>query len=289
MSQAVNHLEDVKGYIQSVMASKKVHMVILEGPHGFAKTYTVRQAIDSLNLEAKVVKGSITPLEFYNTLCTFPDSLIVLDDCIGLFENEKAVSILKAATWGDGEDSTRQVNWFSTSKKVKEDEVEFTGKFIILCNAIPMNAHTKAMLSRSWKYPIHFDKEERIEALLAAKRGFHKHNPDAHEVIDFILDVADHIDEDAINFRTIDSGLELKRTAGPAWKNLFIRVLPKSDSPKEVVRKLALGKNPIKVQVNDFIRLTGKKRRTFFTYRDELGLRVRARRDKTGFSEDMAE
>jgi hypothetical protein len=105
---------------------------VIHSAPGWGKSTTIDTALKELGLSAVTAGSYTTSLHIYNLICKNPQALIVLDDCAGVFSDVKAMSVLKAATWqssGLGLNVTR-VSWGSSSDKVDQPFVEFTGKLI---------------------------------------------------------------------------------------------------------------------------------------------------------------
>ena len=97
-----------------------------------------------------------TPLALYKYLYDNKDKLIVLDDVMGLFNNEKTLALLKSALWEV--DGKRLITMNTTSRLLEGYPLifEFKGQVIFLSNRIKENEHITALLSRTEKYIIDF-------------------------------------------------------------------------------------------------------------------------------------
>jgi hypothetical protein len=93
-----------------------------------------------------------TPLAFYQTLIEVQElpkmpKILILDDVETILRNRDIINLLKSATWDSGHG--RIVNYISTSNKVKQKTLNFTGKIILLINETPeANLMFKAIVDR---------------------------------------------------------------------------------------------------------------------------------------------
>ena len=144
----------------------RIRSLIISGPGGLGKSYTVEQAIREYDPERNrsiIAKGFVKPTGLYLLLHRYrhPGNVIVLDDCDSIFRDEDAMNILKAAL-----DTTREriIRWGAETRMADEDgepidrEFEFKGTVIFLTN-VDLDAeiakggrlasHYEAFVSRS--------------------------------------------------------------------------------------------------------------------------------------------
>jgi len=270
----MRHIELIKKYIGALLASTELHMLILVSPPGWGKSTLVDAMLTAANMGFQAIGSYSTPLYFYNCLCDFPDDVLVLDDCAGLFTDKIALTHLRAATWSSaGSGGKRRVAWGSTCKMVAAPFVDFTGKLILLTNVFPKGKETEALQSRAFFYEIRLDRYLVEELLLsAAKSKEHFDNPAlAGEVVQHIIDNLDCLDWSKLNFRSLKMAYDFAQQDPDGWKEMLAPLLP-SLSPKKLVTALDKSGEPVKKQCEDFQQATGLSRRTYFNYRKELGL-----------------
>jgi hypothetical protein len=269
----MKHLSRIQSYIRTLSTSRQIHALVLQSPPGFAKSTTIDQALKSLGLEFIAAGSYSTPLHIYNMMCRHSESILVFDDSAGIFEDTKAMSILKAAAWASsGTKGERRVTWGSTSGKVEQESVNFRGKLILITNSIPQSRETKAFLSRSIFYEMNFAKSEIIEMLRSAAKSS-EHFEDtkiAKAVAEFLIKKLAKRDHSAISLRTLHIGCELASTHPDDWKELLEPLLPPPELDS-VVESLSTGLSP-KEQEHRFISETGMSRRTFYNVKKEMGL-----------------
>ena len=249
--------------------------MVVESPPGFAKSSTIDQALESLGIDYFSVGSYTTPLNLFHVLCDHSSKMVILDDCAGLFQDVKSMALLKAATWSSaGGSGERRISWGSTSERVQRDITAFTGKLILLTNAVPSGKEAQAFLSRTLAYRISFEPRE-VQCLLfeaAKSKGHYPNSKLAEEVARYLADGLDkRKNAGTVNLRTLQMGYELAQTHPEGWKSLMEVLLP-SLSPEDLVERLANGGATVKEQEGRFVQATGLSRRTFFNYRKKQGL-----------------
>ncbi len=279
----MKHMNDIARFIELLVKNSKFHLLTILGAPGWAKTHTTRSALEKLNVEFDCLGSYSTPLGLYNHLCRAPDKLIVIDDTAGLFHSPQAMSLLNAASWPGAEgDNRRVLTWTSTSEMAASASFEFRGKIIVLTNFMPETPQAKAFMNRSLHYRIQLDAEIIGELLLsAADSAEHFKDPQlAQKVARFLADSARFFDINRFSLRTLEMGYEFAKVEPNGWQDLLLRTLPPV-APDIVVRELDASEERIERQFEEFRRVTGKSRRTFFYIRDRLGLKLRPQYDET--------
>lgn len=278
----MKHVETIKAFIQTLQNSENFHALVIQSAPGWGKSTTVDTALRDLGLIAVSVGSYATSLHIYNILCKNPDGLIVLDDCAGLLGDVKAMSILKAATWlssGHGvsdlaNGQSRRVSWGSTSEKVEQPFVDFSGKLILLTNVLPAGKETEAFLSRCLNYQIGISENDIKEMLVSASQSkLHFANTSlALEVAQFLIDEQGLIDLMGVNLRTLKLGYDLAATHPGGWKELFRHLLPKAVKVKDELSTIFTSGLTTKEQQARFLAKTGKSLRSYYNYKRKLGL-----------------
>lgn len=285
----MRYLDQIKRYIEILLASEKFHLLCISGAPGWAKTHTTRKVLQEAGATYCMLGSYSTPLALYNHLCEFPESILVIDDTAGLFYNPQALSILNAATWpGIAQNGHRVVTWTSTSEKVSEPSVEFGGKIIVLTNFFPDTPQARAFINRSLHYQIRLNGDLIAELLLAAANSSHfDDNETAATVAKFLGDRAksyssNHKGQCPISLRTLEMGIEFAKSDPEGWHSLIENALPlpldssektsQEISDPMIVRNLDQSGMMIEQQFEEYQRQTGKSRRAFFYHRKRLGL-----------------
>lgn len=295
---AMKHLETIEAFIQTLINSDTFHSLVVESLPGWGKSTAIDLSLAKCGVEACTVGAYATPLHIYKTICRYPKSVLILDDCAGIFSDQKTMAILKAATWqssgqgmgtggGPGTRKPRRVSWGSTSEKVEQATTDFSGKLILLTNTIPSGKETEAFLSRCLSYRIRLREDDVTRMLLDAAKSKH-YFPKmelALEVAHFIVDKTTCTDLMKVSLRTLKMGYDLATTHPESWRELFTHLLPSREAPYLDVSRsrsetkeihgvheiLRSGLSP-KEQEERFVRVTGKSRRTFYNYKKRLGL-----------------
>lgn len=137
--------------------------MIVSGPAGLGKTYSVEKAATELVPEFVHIKGYIRATGLYKTLYMnrHKGCLIILDDADSIFSDETALNILKAAC---DSSETRKLCWMSQTTLEDDDgepipnNFEFEGSMIFVTNldfqqqidkGNRLAPHFEAMVSRS--------------------------------------------------------------------------------------------------------------------------------------------
>ena len=142
--------------------------LIVSGPAGLGKSFTVEQKMAELEAKGKhvlYIKGYVRPLALYKLLyeTRFTNSVLVFDDSDSIFHDDVSMNLLKSAC-----DSTdrRVLHWLSKSIENMTDEegesvpekFEFEGSVIFITNydfdnliesGSKLAPHFEALVSRS--------------------------------------------------------------------------------------------------------------------------------------------
>lgn len=125
-------IDFIECYIRTIYSSNDIHSLIVEGSHGWGKSYSVNQVLKNLGYNYVHLGCYCTNLALYNLLFHNSSSVIVIDDCGSIFNNKDNMNLLLAATNGDR--CKRLLRWKTSSKKAVATEFEFHGKFIFVYN-----------------------------------------------------------------------------------------------------------------------------------------------------------
>jgi hypothetical protein len=281
LAALMKHVETIEILIQTLVQSETFHALVVESPPGWSKSTTIDAALKRLSMPFIAMGSYTTALHFYNTLAEHSRSMVVLDDCAGLFNDPKTMALLKGATWpASGESgplSSRRISWGSTSEKVSTPRVDFSGKIILLTNTLPAGREIQAFLSRCLNFRITFT-ENQIKKMILEAALSTKHFADtgvARLVAQFIVSQGDRVDYSQVNLRTLRLGYELASTQSRGWMEVLPHLLPtKVVSKVEEMMATALinPSLPSRLQESEFRTQTGKSRRTFYNYKKKLGL-----------------
>jgi hypothetical protein len=274
----IKHIKTISQLIQTLIVSDDFHALVVESAPGWGKSTAIDLALRKRKISAVPVGSYATPLHIYQTLTANPNSVIILDDCAGLFSDAKSMSILKAATWqSSGQDENgkaRIVSWGSSSDKVGKGRVEFKGKLILLTNMVNHGKETDAFLSRCLSYRISHNESDIREMLkLAAKNKTYFPNTKlALKVSTVLLRERPNVDINKINLRTLKMGYDLAITHPDEWPELLAHVLPRTEKITDKVKAILHSNLSVTEQIEKFQRETGKSRRTFYNAKKKAGL-----------------
>ncbi len=290
----MDYIDCIEKLIKVLRSSGKFHLLCICGAPGWAKTYTIRRVLTEEGADYQMLDIYSSPLALYNHLADCSEQILVIDDASDLFFSPKAISILNAATWsGISQSSKRTVTWPSNSEKVSIPPFEFRGKVIVLANFFPEAPQAKALIDRSLHYNIRLAPTKIPDLLLSAAYSSHFENTCC------AVQVAKYLGKKALQYeshghcpislRTLEMGVEIAEADPESWKDLLGRLLPQADGKlsKEgvnqlsggLISKLSTSEMTVEQQYEEFRKVTGKSRRSFFYQRKSLGLARSSRVD----------
>ena len=198
--------------------------LIVHGPAGLGKSYTVEKALEGWDPSAQfhtIVKGGATKIGLLKTLYQYRNkkNVIVFDDCDSILLDLDCISLLKAAC-----DTTekRKISYLSNDKIPCEGELGtipstwiFEGTVIFITNtdfentAKKLQDHTSAMISRS--HYISLGMSTRRDYIIRIKQvvtqGLFKQLQLSEEMV---KDVMDYIDTNQASLRELSLRMALK-------------------------------------------------------------------------------
>lgn len=138
--------------------------LVVSGPPGLGKSYTVEQIVSQLpESDYTIIKGFVRATGLYKALYEFKNAgqVIIFDDSDSIFHDEAALSLLKSAC-----DTTerRVISWRAETNMIAEDGerlpnyFEFNGSIIFITNLdfdrivdteAKFHEHISAMISRA--------------------------------------------------------------------------------------------------------------------------------------------
>ena len=198
--------------------------LIVHGPAGLGKSYTVEKALEAWDPSMKyhtIMKGGATKIGLLKTLYQFRNkkNVIVFDDCDSVLLDLDCVSLLKAAC---DTTETRSISYMTNDKIAPDGELgtipstwEFHGTIIFITNtdfentAKKLVEHTSAMISRS--HYIDLEMKTRRDYIIRIKQvvaqGLFKN---LSLSVDEIKDVMDYIDNHQESLRELSLRMALK-------------------------------------------------------------------------------
>lgn len=258
--------------MDTINKSKKIHGLMVIGDAGIGKSFNIRSKLikDGFSEMGKkkyvLQKGHITPLDFYHLGFENPESVIIIDDIENILENKVSYSLLLAMLETD---KNRIVQYKTTSEKLEVNKFfEFKGKLIICLNRVP-NVNLEALNSRCFIERLPNSLKDKLELCYALARV--ENIP--IEIVDYMKELAKPEHALKIDLRLVQKLDEIRRNNSD-WKEEFRKVI---EDMKDIVRRIAESGIPVKDQVEEFKRITGKSRRTFFYLKQNLDVALAQR------------
>jgi len=202
------------GMLVDMVAQGISPSALITGVSGIGKTYLVMQRLAEAGFEEDdgyiMVKGHSTPMGLYRTLHDHRDQKIVFDDCDGVFKDNKAVGILKAAL--DSYD-TRKISW--NSERLPEDlesPFVFTGEIIFVSNLLAGQID-EAVKSRTLVVDLQMSRKEIGEYIGTILDDIHEKidMDEKQHVLDTIVERCDAFEQ--FNIRTFLKACRIYRHA----------------------------------------------------------------------------
>lgn len=221
-----------------------VRSVVVTGAGGVGKSYTIENivtaAMDEYGINAEIIHGVLTPISLYKLLYSnrTENDVIVLDDADGIFFDEKALTILKAAL---DTNKIRKVSWMSESNALNVDgeqipkTFEYCGTMIFVTN-LPLHLmaagnhknanHLAALMTRALYIDLKLQTSNQIVAwieflvkkanILVAEHGLTKEQQT--EVVAYLNDNVEHLRD--VSIRTAIQIAGMMKTNETGWKQL---------------------------------------------------------------------
>ena len=166
IADIAQRFEILDGMTKAVL-NGDIRALIVSGPPGVGKSFTVENEIERANLftqvaskkpKHEVVKGSASPIGLYKKLYEYSDegSVIVFDDCDSILFDDVSLNLLKGAL---DSGKTRKISWLSESRALKNEDIPtsfmFKGSVIFITNmkfdqvrSVKLKDHLEALQSR---------------------------------------------------------------------------------------------------------------------------------------------
>lgn len=212
--------------------------VIVTGPGGLGKSFTVTQALRQSGLQDvsltedfavgetlskksyRVIKGYSTPKGLYRTLYENKDGVIVFDDCDSVLKDPVSLNLLKGAL---DSYSRRIISWRAD---LRDDDLpttfEFKGRVIFISN-LSSNQIDQAIITRSMAVDLSMTPQQKIERMkfILDSDEFMPEYPRAmkQDALNLIDSLRDNVKE--LSLRTLIQVTKIRK-ANPNgnWKSL---------------------------------------------------------------------
>jgi len=250
-------------YIKSWKKSKDINGLLLTGNSGYGKTFEIlKQLKDEEHL---VINSHVTALKLYMSLYYTRNGFLIIDDVLELFKNSNTCGLLLAALQTNEKD--RLISWYTTSNSLGDvpERFYYNGKLAIICNKLP--SKLEHLESRCFHYELSLTYNELIEKIedVRKAKGYPK------ELTKFIIKHTNkYTNPKILNLRLLIKLNSLYKESNN-WKQIGIHLI-KNDKRLYVLNKIVKKFNNVEDQINEYYKLTGKKRASF--YRDKKLLKL---------------
>ena len=173
--------------------------LIVSGPPGLGKTYTIEQQLEASGTEVDAIRGTISAAGLYIALWNMAEGgVVVLDDCDSVFDTPEALNILKIAL---DSSEKRIISWRKRASWLEDldipDSFEFKGSIVFATNidfeaqmqkGSKMSVHYKALMDRSLYLSLTLRSIEdylvRIHQVCIDEGHFEKRGLDIYDALD---------------------------------------------------------------------------------------------------------
>ena len=222
----------------AMLASGAQASVVVTGPGGLGKSFTVTKALADCGLQDvslledfavgtvlktaktfRVIKGYSTPKGLYRTLYENKDGVIVFDDCDSVLKDAVSLNLLKGAL---DSYSRRIISWRAD---IKDEDLptsfEFKGRVIFISNLASSNID-QAIITRSMAVDLSMtnkQKIERMQHLLSSGEFMPEFDKTIKaDAMGLIERLQDSVKE--LSLRTLIQVTKIRQGAGKNWANL---------------------------------------------------------------------
>jgi len=222
----------------AMLASGAQASVVVTGPGGLGKSFTVSQTLTALGFKDvsvledfavgtvlktaktfRVIKGYSTPKGLYRTLYENKDGVIVFDDCDSVLKDAVSLNLLKGAL---DSYSRRIISWRAD---IKDEDLptsfEFKGRVIFISNLASSNID-QAIITRSMAVDLSMtnkQKIERMQHLLTSGEFMPEFDKTIKaDAMGLIERLQDSVKE--LSLRTLIQVTKIRQSAGKNWANL---------------------------------------------------------------------
>ncbi len=222
----------------AMLASGAQASVVVTGPGGLGKSFTVTKALADCGLQDvslledfdvgtilktaktfRVIKGYSTPKGLYRTLYENKDGVIVFDDCDSVLKDPTSLNLLKGAL---DSYSRRIISWRAD---IRDEDLptsfEFKGRVIFISNLSSSNID-QAIITRSMAVDLSMtnkQKIERMQHLLSSGEFMPEFDKTIKaDAMGLIERLQDSVKE--LSLRTLIQVTKIRQSAGKNWADL---------------------------------------------------------------------
>ena len=233
----------------TMTGKKQAKSVIISGPGGLGKTYSVMDSLKKAGLRDlsdlsslipgstfnsakcfKFIKGYSTPKGLYRTLFENKNMTLVFDDCDSVLKDQVALNLLKSALDSFGK---RYISWNAETRGDDSlpSSFEFKGQIVFITN-VPLDRLDQAVRSRSMCIDLTMSQADKIERMeeIAKSDDF---LPDAKssskvDALDFLKSKKDDISD--LNLRSLIQVVNIADSGDKDWRDLAKYVIGNGQS-----------------------------------------------------------
>lgn len=221
--------------VELISTTNRMNSIILTGPGGLGKTYTVRKQLEKIGLKENedffFFTGKSTIKGLYETLYDRNGKILIFDDCDNIFKESDGINLLKGALNSD----KREVVWNKSTERGGGDRIpprfEFTGKIFIISNQ-RREKMDQALLTRTYNIDLSMslkDKLERMDVIYPAICKEYELDPNEGKYCYKLIQLASkEVEEDKINLRNLVQTMQV-------YSGLKQAILKKDNEEKEAL------------------------------------------------------
>jgi DNA-binding transcriptional ArsR family regulator len=261
----IRYFEDIEKMIKVLINSDEKRGLIILGAKGLGKTYSTIYFLKKLGIKYDMVRGHISPIALFNVISRNSENVILFDDCLTLFKDDKKVGFILNALDEIGIVDYRTYNMIGgtiTNKFV------FKGKMIFIFNEFnDRNITLKALRDRCFTLSLNFKRKEILEMLYTLAKK------------DNLIFLVDWLKDRKIELSLRDY-LTLKaiyKVVGENWQSLAEKVIENEiDRETNEIDKIILKINEENIDKSNnekariFNDITGMGRMTYYRHLKKL-------------------
>ena len=235
----INKRFDFVNKLVTMTAKRKAKSVIISGPGGLGKTFSVMEALTKAGLRDlssladvsvgsridlskcfRFVKGYSTAKGLYRTLYEGHNMTLVFDDCDSVLKDPVALNLLKSALDSFGK---RYISWNAETRG--DDSLptsfEFKGQIVFITN-VDLDRLDQAVKSRSMCIDLTMSQDDKLERMETISKS-DKFLPNVSRVtksaaLDFLKSKKAEIED--LNLRSLIQVTNIADSNLPDWKDL---------------------------------------------------------------------
>lgn len=268
-----HYYENLRKYVRMVSRGFS-NALLLNSPPGIGKTYQINRTLDEETGSDGYIEhgGYCTPVKLFEKLWEASGGKVLfLDDIEGLISNDKALALLKQATWSD--DDERVVSWSSSTSAIDDEipeEFDFQGSVVMCFNEVPDDPIFDSLRSRCLYYELDFTYDEKIDVVREVAK-----KPYKNVAYETRMEIAEWIERntapgmDGVSLRSLFHCMDMAAFDPDEWESMASELFD-ADEDVRLVGELVAEYDHMGEAIDEFERRTGKTRRTFYRYKRRI-------------------